>query len=324
MRYTDGSSKTVTAGDSGNYSLFVSYGWSGKVTPSKTGYSFSPVNYSYANVHANQTSNYTTTLNTYTITGNAGDAGVVLHYTDEAAKTVTSASNGRYTITIHYGWSGIVTPNQTGVTFNPATRTYTNVAANKTAQNYTDTVIFKTGGVSDGWILESTKGSGVGGSMNSTSPTLVLGDNVSNRQYRTILSFNTASLPDTASITSAVLKIYPSGSPTGTDPFTILGSLYADIKTGYFGTSSSLELTDFNAAATASKVGAFGKTPVSGWYTASLLSAGRSNVNKTNLTQFRLYFSTATNANSQADLMKFYSGNSSSNPAQLIITYSLP
>jgi hypothetical protein len=55
-----------------------------------------------------------------------------------------------------------------------------------------------------------------------------------------------------------------------------------------------------------------------------LTSTGRGDINKTSLTQFRLYFSTATNLNNKADYMKFLSGNSSSNPAQLIITYTLP
>jgi hypothetical protein len=160
--------------------------------------------------------------------------------------------------------------------------------------------------------------------MNSGLTTFQLGDDISNRQYRAILSFNTASLPDTAIISSAVLKIKQSGSISGSNPFSVFGSLYADIKKGYFGTSSALQVTDFNAAATASKVCTFGKTPAGGWYTATLFLTGRTNVNKTSLTQFRLYFSKATNANNKADFMKFVSGNSSSNQPQLIITYSLP
>ena len=183
---------------------------------------------------------------------------------------------------------------------------------------------FKSSDTNDGWILESAKGSGVGGSMNSSATTFQLGDDASNRQYRTILSFNTASVPDNANIVSAVLKIKASGSPTGSNPFSILGSLYADIKKGSFGSSSALQVTDFNAAPTTSKVGTFGKIPVGGWYTATLISTGRSSINKTSLTQFRLYFSTATNANNKADFMKFLSGNSSTDQAELVIRYSLP
>ena len=265
-----------------------------------------------------------TVTKTLTITGNAGDAGVLLKYTDGTLKSMTSGSNGRYTITIPYNWTGTVTPSKTGVTFTPPNRPYKNVSANQAAQKYTDTITFTTTGASDGWILESAKGSGKGGSLNSTGMTFQLGDDALNRQYRAILSFNTTSLPDTAAITAATLKIKQSGGVTGINPFSVLGSLYADIKKGYFGTSSLLQVTDFNATATASKVCAFGKTPVSSWYTATLSSTGRLDVNKLSLTQFRLYFSKASNLNNKADFMNFLSGNSSSNQAQLIITYSLP
>jgi len=263
-------------------------------------------------------------IKTLTITGNAGDAGVVLHYTDGTAKTATSGSNGHYSISVPYKWSGTVTPSKTGVTFNPAKRSYSSLTANQTGQNYTDTVLFKSSGANDGYILESGKGSGKGGTMNSSATTFQLGDDALNRQYRSILSFNTASLPDTASISAAALKVKQSGSLTGTNPFTFPSSLYADIKKGSFGTSAALELADFNAAATASKAGTFGATPSFGWYTASLSSTGRSDVNKTSLTQLRLYFSKATNGNGKVDFIRFLSGNSPSDQPELIITYSLP
>jgi hypothetical protein len=125
--------------------------------------------------------------------------------------------------------------------------------------------------------------------FNAVNTTFQLGDDSLNRQYRSILSFNTASLPDTAVIQSAVLKIKPSGSAVGINPFTVLGILYADIRKGYFSTSPALELADFNTAATASKIGSFGKTPISGWYTATLNATGRTDINKTSLTQLRLY-----------------------------------
>jgi hypothetical protein len=320
LTYTGGS---TVSGGGGDYTITVNYGWTGTITPSLAGYSFSPASINITTpVTSNLTGQNFTAL--VTITGNAGDKGVVLHYIDGTAKTVTSGSNGRYTITVPYNWSGSVTPSKTGVTFTPPNRSYTHVIVNQAAQNYTDRIIFKTSGTADGWILELAKGSGVGGTMNSTLTTFQLGDDASNRQYRAILSFNTASLPDTASISSAVLKIKQSGSVTGSNPFSSLGSLCADIKKGFFGTSSVLQLMDFNGTATAAKVGTFGKILVSGWYSAPLTATGRTDINKTNLTQFRLYFSKATNLNNKADFMKFLSGNSTSNPAQLIITYTLP
>jgi hypothetical protein len=319
LTFTDGTVKHVTSASNGSYSIFVPYNWSGTVKPTKTGYTFSPANRTYTNVTANKTSqNYTPLV---TITGNTGDAGVVLHYTNVTAKTVTSASNGRYTITVHYGWSGPVTPTKTGVTFNPANRTYPSLTANQTAQDYTDTRTLTSTAAYDGWILESAKGSGVGGTKDNTATTFQLGDDASNRQYRAILSFNTTSLPDTAIIQSAVLKIYQSGSTVGS--ISSLGSLYASIRKGYFSTSSYLQLADFNAPNTAGKVAAFGTTPVSGWYSATLNSTGRSDINKIGLTQFRLFFNLATNNNNVADYRTFVSGDGTNQP-QLIITYTLP
>jgi len=183
---------------------------------------------------------------------------------------------------------------------------------------------FHSTGSQDGWALESAKGSGVGGSMNATSATFQLGDDGGNRQYRGILSFNTSSIPDNAIIMSATLRIYQSGSAVGSNPFSVLGSLYADIRKGNFGSSTALQVSDFNAAATATKVASFGATPVSGWYSATLNPTGRSDINKTGLTQFRLYFATATNTNCVPDYMKFVSGDASSGKPQLIINYMIP
>jgi hypothetical protein len=62
LGYTDGILKTVTADANGDYLFPVPYGWSGAVTPSKTGYTFAPASKSYDNVVANQTAqNYVAT-----------------------------------------------------------------------------------------------------------------------------------------------------------------------------------------------------------------------------------------------------------------------
>ncbi len=62
LTYADGTNtNTTTADSSGNYSLYVPSGWIGSVTPSLTGYTFSPVNKDYLNVTSNQTQDYTAT-----------------------------------------------------------------------------------------------------------------------------------------------------------------------------------------------------------------------------------------------------------------------
>ena len=50
----------------------------------------------------------------YVISGNAGEAGVVLSYVNDGNKSVTTDGNGNYTITVPYNWSGTITPSKTG------------------------------------------------------------------------------------------------------------------------------------------------------------------------------------------------------------------
>lgn len=217
------------------------------------------------------------------------------------------------------------TPGLYAVSINtfPASANYdlTYISANLTI---TPVLTFKSQGANDGWILERTQASGLGGTKNSTDATFQLGDDSAKRQYRGILSFNTGSLPDGAVIQSAVIKIKQSGAPLGANPFNVLGKLMVDVRKGPFGTSA-LAVTDFQAAASASQVGTFGKTPTAGWYSVTLNLSGRNNVNTMGLTQFRLYFSKSTNNDAIANLMKFLSGNSAaSTQPQLIIKYTLP
>lgn len=177
----------------------------------------------------------------------------------------------------------------------------------------------------DGWILETAETSNKGGTMNSGATTFQLGDDASNRQYRAILSFDTSSVPDHAVINSVTLKIKQNGKPKGKNPFSVLGGLVVDIRSGWFGSSASLVKTDFNAKASAAKVGTFGKTPSAGWYTVTLSNAGKSNLNKAGLTQFRLAFSKDDNNNFAADFMKFFSGNAAeADKPVLTVNYTLP
>jgi hypothetical protein len=184
---------------------------------------------------------------------------------------------------------------------------------------------FRSAGTHDGWILESGENTTQGGTLDSASTTFNLGDGAQDKQYRAILSFNTANLPDTAVITKVTLKIRKQGL-AGTNPFTILGGLKVDMRKPYFGTTIGLLASDFQAAAGKRAVATFGATPISNWYSALLNAAGRAYVNKTGTTQFRLYFATGDNDDNGADIMKFFSGNYATVSARptLIIEYYVP
>lgn len=179
-------------------------------------------------------------------------------------------------------------------------------------------------GVYDGWIIESTETSAVGGSMNPTSHVFRLGDDIANRQYRAILHFNTSYLPDTAIITKATLKIKRQGL-VGMDPFTTLGGLRVDMSQPYFGTTIGLVLNDFQAVAGRPTVAIFGITPVSDWYSAVLNATGRAYINRTGATQFRLRFALDDNNDFAEDYMQFFSGDyiASQRPT-LLMEYYVP
>jgi parallel beta-helix repeat protein len=179
----------------------------------------------------------------------------------------------------------------------------------------------------DGRVLESSETSGSGGSTNSADATveaLRTGDDASDRQFRTILSFDTSAIPDGATIVSATLRLRR-GSLTGTNPFTTHGSLFVDIKggTGFSG-SATLQTGDFSAAADAAQVATMSAANANGDLSSGALNAsGRAWINKTGKTQLRVYFSLDDNDDVGADYVGWYSGNdaTASNRPVLEITY---
>jgi hypothetical protein len=177
----------------------------------------------------------------------------------------------------------------------------------------------------DGNILESGESSNVGGTVNSTAATFRVGDTKLDQQYRSLLSFDTSTLPDNAVITSVVLKIKRQGL-VGTNPFTTHQGLKVDIRKPFFGTTLALVAGDFQAAAGKQAVGTFGSTPQAGWYSVSLNSSAYAYVNKTGTTQFRLRFLLDDNDDMSNDFVMFYSGDWSTVASCPLLTvqYYLP
>lgn len=175
----------------------------------------------------------------------------------------------------------------------------------------------------DGWILESSEASNGGGVRDSLSTTFNVGDDNKDRQYRSILSFQTKSLPDDAFITSAQLKIKKQ-SLVGTNPFTTHGNLALEIRQGAFGQNIALGANDFSAPANSFILDSFAPL-TSSWYVANLTSPNLAFINLFGLTQFRLRFALDDNDDLSADYLKFFTGNSTdANRPRLIITYYLP
>jgi len=188
---------------------------------------------------------------------------------------------------------------------------------------------FASVGSQDGWILETSETSTKGGTPNTSATTLRVGDSVGDKQYRGFLSFSTATgLPDNAVIVSATLRIMKQ-SLVGTNPIVPLKGLKFDMRKGYFGTSSQLLASDFQAAPSLSLAGSFGNTAVNNWYSATLSAKALSYIYKTGttgLTQFRIRFAKDDNDNNRNDYFNFYSGNIGilSYRPTLIVEYYIP
>jgi hypothetical protein len=184
---------------------------------------------------------------------------------------------------------------------------------------------FQSQSLYDGWVLEQVEDSGKGGTFDAGAATARLGDDALDRQYRAILDFDTAGLPDDAVITAVTLRIKKQGI-TGTNPFTTHGLLLVDMKTGFYHEIRALEKYDFQAVGSRGNVGRFIKTPSGGWYRAPLRARNYGLVNVTGITQFRLRFEIVDDDDGAADFLSFYTGDTGipANRPELVVTYYVP
>jgi CubicO group peptidase (beta-lactamase class C family) len=137
----------------------------------------------------------------------------------------------------------------------------------------------------DGYVKCTTSGTGCSVGMYSTQ---AIGRGVDGLQNNAILSFDTSSIPDDATITRAYLTVsYSSGSgdpwESGTNP------LYVDIKNGTFG-SASTEIADWGAAPTAGAVATIPYFAGGSINSANFTAAGLTAINRIGKTQLRLRF----------------------------------
>lgn len=177
---------------------------------------------------------------------------------------------------------------------------------------------FNSIGAHDGRIIAD--GTGTTGGNTSTS-NIVVGDTSSDRQIKGFVSFNTTSIPDNATITSVVLRLYQSSS--NGSPYSELGQMEIDIAPNA-GWSNNLALQngDFNAAAGHLSVGVITNGSNNSWVQTNLSPSAYAWINKTGHTQLRMAFETPTNGGGETGV-QFHTG-SQANPAQLIVTYTVP
>ncbi len=203
---------------------------------------------------------------------------------------------------------GSPTPNASPLASGPTETTFISVASH------------------DGWVRESSENSNLGGSRSSTSTSasaLRAGDNRSDRQYKGVVSFDTSSIPNGATIVSATLRLRR-GTVVGTNPFNTHGTCWVDVHSGGLGSSTSLANSDFQAVADVARSASLSNAAVGGdWSEGSLDPVGLTAVNKTGTTQLRFYFNLGDNDDRGNDYIGYYSSNNSNaaNHPQLVVTY---
>ncbi|MFL6290529.1 MAG: M14 family zinc carboxypeptidase [Thermoanaerobaculia bacterium] len=187
-------------------------------------------------------------------------------------------------------------------------------------------VTFTSVAAQDGWVLESGETTNAGGSLDGTANTtsaLRVGDDNKDKQYRTVVSFDTSSIPDGATIVSVTLRLRR-GTLSGTSPFTTHGTCWVDVQTEGFSGSTTLQTGDFQAAATAVQAASLTNAATNGaWSEGSLNAAGLAALSKTGTTQLRVYFNLDDNDDTGNDYIGYDSGDNgtSANRPQLVVTY---
>ena len=137
------STGTATADGSGNYTFAGLQNGSYTVTPSKSGFTFTPASQSVTISGANMTSvNFTTAVaTTFSISGtvnpNLAGSGTLLTLSGGASGTVTADTSGNYSFGGLLNGTYTVTPSKSGYTFSPANQTVTINGGSFSAINFT-------------------------------------------------------------------------------------------------------------------------------------------------------------------------------------------
>jgi Carboxypeptidase regulatory-like domain len=156
---------TTTADGAGNYTFSGLANGTYAVTPSRTGYTFSPTSQSAPVNGANVTGiNFTAQVApTFSISGTisptAGGSGATVILSGAAAATTTTSGAGNYTFTGLTNGAYTVTPNNAGYTFSPASQNVTVNAANLTGVNFT-AAVQQAHSVALGWTASTSTVSG--------------------------------------------------------------------------------------------------------------------------------------------------------------------
>jgi hypothetical protein len=146
MTLSGSTSATASSDTNGNYSFGpLSDGGNYTVTASKTFYTFAVPSKTFNDLGADQTANFTGTLQTFSITGQvlqggSALAGATIALTGTTSGSAVTDSSGNYTFTgLTAGGSYTVTPARQFYLFSPPSQSFANLSSNQTA-NFTGTL----------------------------------------------------------------------------------------------------------------------------------------------------------------------------------------
>jgi choice-of-anchor B domain-containing protein len=267
---------------------------------------------------------------TATVTSGGGVPAGTVTFTEGATVwasgvTVDGAGHAAFSTAALAAGSHVITAAFTG-TSGWGNSSGTNSGSPQVVNSGATTVTFTSVAGQDGWVLESSGISNIGGSLSATAATtsaLRVGDDNKDRQYKAVVAFDTSAIPDGATILSVTLRLRR-GTVSGTTPFTTHGTFWADVQTGGFSGSTTLETGDFQAAPTVVQAASLSNAAADGdWSAGSLNAAGRTAVNKAGTTQLRVYFTLDDNNDRRNDFIGYYSGDNATaaNRPQLVVIY---
>ncbi|HZU21582.1 MAG TPA: DUF4082 domain-containing protein, partial [Terriglobales bacterium] len=141
VAYSGTSSGAVNADGSGNYTIANLANGSYTVTPSNTGFVFSPASQSVSIAGANVGAvNFTASVQTWSISGTISNgSGASVALSGAATASTTADSSGNYSFSNLANGSYTVTPTKSGYTVNPASQNVTISNANAASVNFTAT-----------------------------------------------------------------------------------------------------------------------------------------------------------------------------------------
>ncbi len=212
----------------------------------------------------------------------------------------------------NFNYFDIVNATYTATPTAPATNTPAPTPTRTPTPNV-QTMTFYSNAIHDGRVRQD----------GNTNTSIEVGDTANDLGLRGFLSFDTAAIPDNATITGVQLRIFQSGSQGNPYGSGNLGSILVDIAPAAgFSSDYTLQGSDYNAAAAVTQVGLYSSIANNAWGQAALNPPAYANINKTNYTQIRLYFELATN-DGNADRVTFHDGGQPNKP-ELIVTYTVP